>query len=77
MMLKDVMMKENLLHNPSQICNVDETGMPLDHLPPKFIAKRGQKKVNFRTSGDRSQVTVIACVSATGHAIGREKKLVS
>jgi len=43
--------------------------MPLDYRPPKVITKRGQKKVQIRTSGNNSQVTVIACVSATGHAI--------
>jgi len=48
---------------------VDETGMPSDHGPLKVIAKRRQKKVLCRTSGNRSQVTLIACVSATGHAI--------
>ena len=57
------------MNNPSQIYNVDETGMPLDHKPPKIVTKRGQKKVRSRTSGNKSQVTVIACVSATGHAI--------
>ena len=39
-MLKDVMTKENLLNNPNQIYNVDETGMSLDHRPPKVIGKR-------------------------------------
>ena len=44
-MLKDVMAKENLLNSLSQIYNVDETGMSLDHRPPKVISKRRQKKV--------------------------------
>ena len=44
---------------------VDETGMPLDHRPPK----RGHKKVRYRTAGNKSQITVIGCVSATGHAV--------
>jgi len=68
-MLKDLMTKKDLLDKPNQIYNVDETGMPLDHRPPKVVAQRGQKKVRCRTSGNRSQVTVIACVSATGHSI--------
>jgi len=68
-MLKAVMIKHNFLNNPSQIYNVDKTGMPLDHRPPKVIAKRGQKKVHRRTSGYKSQITVIAYVSATGHTI--------
>ena len=69
-MLKDVMTKEKLLNSLSQIYNnVDKTGMPLDHRPPKVIVKRGQNKVCCRKSGNRSQVTVIACVSTTGHAM--------
>ena len=69
-MLKDTLTKNGLLDNPSQIYNVDETGMPLDHRPPKIVtvAKR-TKKERSRTSGNKSQITVIACVSAVGHVI--------
>ena len=67
--LKKTLEKNNLMKNPSQIYNVDETGMPLDHHPPKVVAVKGQKKVRSRTSGNKSQVTVIACVSATGHVL--------
>ena len=67
--LKKTLEENDLMKNPTQIYNVDETGMPLDHHPPKVIAVRGQKKVRTRTSGNKSQVTVIACVSATGHAL--------
>ena len=49
--------------------NVDETGMPLDHRPPKIVTLRGQKKVRCRTSGNKSQITVIGCISASGQAI--------
>jgi len=68
-MLKAVMVKHKFLNNPSQIYNVHETGMPLDHQPPKVIAKRGQKKVHSRTLGNKSQITVTASVSAPGHTI--------
>ncbi|XP_065895961.1 uncharacterized protein [Dysidea avara] len=67
--LKYVLQKNKLMDSPSQIYNVDETRMPLDHRPPKIVTKRGQKKVRSRTSSNKSQVTVIACVSATGHVI--------
>ena len=43
--------------------------MPLDHRPPKIISQKGQKKIRSRTSGNKNQITVIACVSATGHAL--------
>ena len=53
-MLKDTLTKHGLLNNPSQIYNADETGMPLDHRPPKIVTARGQKKVRSRTSGNKS-----------------------
>ncbi len=61
--------ENELIESPNQIYNVDETGMPLDHRPPKVVAKKGQKKVRCRTSGNKSQITVIGCISATGQAI--------
>ena len=68
-MLKDVLLEHNLLDSPAQIYNVNETGMPLDHRAPKVMTMRGQKKVQCRTSGNKNQITVRACVSATGQAI--------
>ena len=67
--LKKNLKENNLMNSPAQIYNVDESGMPLDHRPPKVVALKGQKKVRSRTSGNKSQITVIACVSATGHAL--------
>ena len=58
-----------LLSLPSRIYNVDETGMALDSHAPKVVAKRGQKKVRYRTSGNKSQITIIVCVSASGQCI--------
>ncbi len=43
--------------------------MPLCPPPPRIVAKKGQKKVRYRTSGQKSQVTVIGCGSATGQVI--------
>ena len=69
-LLKDMLEEYDLLNNPSQIYNVDKTGMPLDHRPPKIVTTRGQRKVRCRTSGNKSQITVIAsCVSAVGQVI--------
>ena len=68
-MLKDTLLENHLMEKPAQIYNVDESGMPLDHRPPKVISEKGQKKVRSRTSGNKSQITVIACVSASGHAL--------
>jgi hypothetical protein len=67
--LKDVLEEHNLFDKPGQIYNVDESGMPLDHRPPKVLATKGQKKVRYRTSGNKSQITVIGCVNALGMAM--------
>ena len=68
-MLKKTLLENDLMDKPEQIYNVDESGMPLDHRPPKVVSQKGQKKVRSRTSGNKSQITVIACVCATGHAL--------
>ena len=68
-LLKDTLIENDLLDSPNQIYNVDKTGMSLDHHAPKIVAGRDQKKVRYRTSGNKSQITVIGCVSASGHAI--------
>ena len=68
-MVKKTLSDNNLMNKPAQIYNVDESGMPLDHRPPKVITQKGQKKVCSGTSGNKSQITVIACVSAAGHVL--------
>ena len=68
-LLKDVLTENNLLECPSQLYNVDETGITLDGHAPRVIAKTGQKKIRYRTSGNKSQLTVITCVSASGQCI--------
>ena len=55
--------------HPERIFNMDETGMPLDPRPPNVVAHKGVKKVPYRCSGQKSQITIIGCASATGHAI--------
>ena len=52
--------------HPNCIYNMDEMGVPLEPRPIKVIAKRGQKKIRYRTSGQKAQITVIECGSATG-----------
>ena len=48
---------------------MNETGVPLEPRPPKVIGKRGQKKIRYRTFGQKAQITVIGCGSATGQII--------
>ena len=39
-LLKKIMEENKLIDKPAQIYNVDESGMPLDHRPPR----KGQRK---------------------------------
>ena len=68
-LLSDVYDEFDFGNRPESIYNMDETGVPLEHRPPKVVAKRGQKKVRCCTSGQKSQMTVIGCGSATGQSI--------
>ena len=68
-LLEDVMTEHNLMDKPAQIYNVDESGVPLDPKPPNIVAKKGTKKVRYRVSGKKGQVTVVGCTDATGQAI--------
>ena len=43
--------------------------MPLEHKMPKVIPAKGTKKVWQCTSGMKSQITVLACASASGQTI--------
>ena len=42
---------------PTSIWNMDETGLQLDFKPPKIVAARGAKHLQFRTSGKRETIT--------------------
>ena len=43
-LLKNVLSEHGLMNLPNQIYNVDETGMPLEHRPPKVVTKKRPKK---------------------------------
>ena len=68
-LLNEVMSEHNLHTKPSQIYNVDESGIPFDPKPPNIVAKKGMKKVRYRSSGRKGQVTIVGCANASGHAI--------
>ena len=59
----------DLKDKPSQIYNCDESGMPLEHKPPRVVAVKGTKKVRQVSSGNKTQITILGCCSATGQAI--------
>ena len=61
----------NLVGRPAQIYNVDESGMLLNPRPPKVVSPKGRqtKKVRYRCSGQKGQITIVACSNAAGQAI--------
>ena len=49
--------------------NVDESEMPLSHKQPKGIAKQGARKVYGRATGDKNQITIVACAHAASSTL--------
>ena len=68
-LLRDCIVENGLKDHPERIYNMDESGIPLDPKPPKVIAVRGQKKVRYRCSGNKTQITILGCCSGTGQAM--------
>ena len=68
-LLREVYNEFDFEDHPEAIYNMDETGVPLEPRPPKVVAKRGQKKVRCHMSGQKAQITVIGCGSATGQIL--------
>ncbi len=58
--------KNELADCPGQIFNMDESGMLKS---TKVIAKKGAKDLSYISSGNKSHITVVGCVSATGISI--------
>ena len=68
-LLGETLVKYGIKDKTAQLYNCDQTGMPLEHKMPKVIAAKGTKKVRQFTSGTKSQITVLACASASGQTI--------
>ena len=68
-LLEQTMVENDLLDKPGQIYNVDESGMPFSPRPVKYIFRRGVKDPVAPSSGDKSQITIVGCVSASGYCI--------
>ena len=56
-------LRASLLHN------MDETGMPLDPGPLRVATWKGHKNPSQVSSGLKSQMTVVGCVSAGGQCL--------
>ena len=66
-LLQTTMTERDLLDKPCQIFNIDESGFSLAPKSPKGIHVVGDHSAKDIKSGDKSQITVLACVSAGGH----------
>ena len=65
-LLEDTLKEHNLHNSPSQLYNVDESGIPLDPKAPKVVTVRGIKKARYQSPGRKGQITVVACGNAAG-----------
>lgn len=65
-LLEQTLKSNELFDSPNRIWNMDESGLPLDHKPSKVIAVKGTKRVHCRTSGNKMQITILACANAVG-----------
>ena len=65
-LLEDCIKTGNFANHPECIYNMDESGIPLNPKPPRVVCVKGQKKVRYCCSSNKSQITVLGCCSATG-----------
>ena len=54
---------------PRQAYNCDESGMPLQHKIPKILLVKGNKKVRQVSSGNKTQIIILGCASATEQVV--------
>ena len=62
-------MRTVLRDHPAQIFNVDESGVPLDPKALLLICEHGTRHPVSIGSGDKAQITIVACVNAAGMCI--------
>lgn len=67
--LSKIVVNLDLQEKSENIWNCDETGKQLEHTPVNVIASRGSKSVVGRTGNDRSNITIMTCVNATGDSM--------
>ncbi|XP_019861816.1 PREDICTED: uncharacterized protein LOC109590340 isoform X7 [Amphimedon queenslandica] len=67
--LEDTLKKNRIFNDPTVIYNCDETGMPLNPKGLKVVTHRRAKNVHSISGDTKMQITVLACVSASGTAL--------
>ena len=68
-LLESTLTQCNLTEHPGQIFNLDESVFPLSPKAPNVVAKRATKHPISINGQKKSQIAVLACVSASGTAI--------
>ena len=68
-LLEDTLKEHDLLNSPSQLYNVDESGIPSDLKAPKVVTVKGTKKVQYQSPGRKGQITIVACGNAAGQVL--------
>jgi len=68
-LLKETLEMYDLKNRPFQLYNCDKSGIPLEHKLPKIISLKATKKIRQVTSGNKTQISILVCASATGQAI--------
>ena len=68
-LLEATLQEYDLLGKPGQIFNLDESGFPLNPKPPKGVFDKGTKNPFAYCTGDKAQITVLACVNAIGNGL--------
>lgn len=68
-LLETTLQEYDLLGKPGQIFNLDESGFPLNPKPPKGVFDKGTKNPSAYCTGDKAQITVLACVNAIGNCL--------
>ena len=68
-LLEETLGANRLEGKPGQIFNMDESGVPLDAKVPKLVQYARGSYASAVTSGNKAQVTVVACVSAAGFSL--------
>ncbi|CAH1956219.1 unnamed protein product [Acanthoscelides obtectus] len=67
-LLRDVIIKNNLLNKPDKIFNVDETGIQINNKPGKVVATKGTKDVYSLTTSERGEnISLVSCCNAEGY----------
>ena len=63
------MIEYDLVGKPGQVFNMDESGFPLNLKSTKGIFEVGTQNAAAVNSGNKTQITVLACVNAVGYCL--------